>query len=120
LKNVQEARFSTKCRVFVWAFLFRHRDTFAASLMLWWSGQNFIDLSPYIADAYYRGLPLVGGGGEESHDWGNLLTMTGLLEQYLPIARLSFGLGAIMMCLALGWSARVLWRQWRALQTDAH
>ena len=36
-----------------------------------------IDVSPYIADAPYRVLPLVGGLGEESHDWGNLLTMTG-------------------------------------------
>ena len=75
---------------FLIAFLFKYRDTFAASLMLWWSGQSFVDLSPYIADAYYRGLPLVGGGGEESHDWGNLLTMTGLLESYMSIARLSF------------------------------
>lgn len=102
--------------VFVWTFLFKHRDTYAASLMLWWSGQNFIDLAPYIGDAYYRGLPLVGGGGEESHDWGNLLTMTGLLEQYQSIARLSFGIGAAMMCLALAWTARTLQRQWQVLQ----
>lgn len=104
--------------VFVWAFLFKHRDTYAASLMLWWAGQNFIDLSPYIGDAYYRGLPLVGGASEDAHDWGNLLTMTGLLEQYQSIARLSFGIGAVMMCIALAWTGRCLWRQWRQLQYE--
>jgi hypothetical protein len=101
---------------FLFAFLFKYRDTFAASLMLWWSGQSFVDLSPYIADAYYRGLPLVGGGDEDSHDWGNLLTMTDMLESYMSIARLSFFIGSVMMVTALVWSALTLRQQWRALK----
>ncbi|MEO6172674.1 MAG: hypothetical protein ABIP02_06110 [Arenimonas sp.] len=103
---------------FLFVFLVKFRDTFAASIMLWWSGQNFVDLSPYIADAYYRGLPLVGGGGEDSHDWGNLLTMTGMLESYLSIARLSFFIGSVMMITALVWSALALRQQWQALQVN--
>jgi len=101
---------------FLLAFLFKYRDTFAASIMLWWGGQNFIDLAPYIGDAYYRGLPLVGGGGEESHDWGNLLTMTGLLEQYQAIARASFFIGSVMMIAALVWAGMTLRVQWRLLE----
>ncbi len=101
---------------FLFAFLLKYRDTFAASLMLWWSGQSFVDLSPYIADAYYRGLPLVGGGGEESHDWGNLLTMTGMLESYLTIARLSFFIGSTMMVAAMVWAALALRQQWQVLK----
>ena len=101
---------------FLFAFLLKYRDTFAASLMLWWSGQSFVDLSPYIADAYYRGLPLVGGGGEESHDWGNLLTMTGMLESYLTIARLSFFIGSAMMVAAMVWAALALRQQWQVLK----
>lgn len=101
---------------FLFAFLLKYRDTFAASLMLWWSGQNFVDLSPYIADAYYRGLPLVGGGGEDSHDWGNLLTMTGMLESYMSIARLSFFIGSVMMIAALAWTTLALRQQWLALK----
>jgi hypothetical protein len=97
---------------FLFAFLFKYRDTFAASLMLWWSGQSFVDLSPYIADAYYRGLPLV-GGGEESHDWGNLLTMTGTLESYMGVARTSFFIGSVMMVAAMIWAALVLRQQWQ-------
>lgn len=104
---------------FLFAFLLKYRDTFAASLMLWWSGQSFVDLSPYIADAYYRGLPLVGGGGEESHDWGNLLTMTGLLESYLTIARLSFFIGSVMMVAAMVWAALALRQQWLVLKQSS-
>ncbi len=100
---------------FLFAFLLKYRDTFAASLMLWWSGQNFVDLSPYIADAYYRGLPLVGGGSEDSHDWGNLLTMTGMLDSYLGIARLSFFIGSVMMIAAMAWAALVLRQQWKVV-----
>ena len=29
-------------------FLVKTRDTFAASFTLWWTGQNFMDLAPYI------------------------------------------------------------------------
>ena len=97
--------------VLMLAFLFKYRDTFAAGLMLWWSGQNLVDLSPYIADAYYRGLPLVGGGGEESHDWGNLLTMTGLLDSHLGLARAAFFCGSVTMLAALAWMGRGWWRQ---------
>jgi len=104
---------------FLFAFLLKYRDTFAASLMLWWSGQSFVDLSPYIADAYYRGLPLVGGGGEESHDWGNLLTMTGMLESYLTIARLSFFIGSVMMLAAMVWAALALRQQWLVLKQSS-
>jgi hypothetical protein len=89
-------------------FVFKQRDTFAASIMLWWSGQSFIDLSPYIADAEYRALPLVGGGGEESHDWGNLLTMLNLLPQTQFIAKCCFTLGAIIIISALLWGILLL------------
>ncbi len=92
-------------------FVFKQRDTFAGSITLWWCGQSFIDLSPYIADAEYRVLPLVGGGGEESHDWGNLLTMTGTLEHTQAIARTSFVIGALIIIFALLWSGWLLRQQ---------
>ena len=105
---------------FLVAFLLKYRDTFAASIMLWWSGQSLLDLSPYIADAYTRGLPLVGGGGEESHDWGNLLTMTGLLDSHLTLARSAFFFGSVIMLAALLWMARTLWRQRELLGANAN
>lgn len=89
-------------------FVFKQRDTFAGSIMLWWCGQNFIDVSPYIADAQYRALPLVGGGGEESHDWGNLLTMMDMLESTQTIANCSFAIGTVFIIFALVWGGWLL------------
>lgn len=99
------------------AFIVKQRDTFGASAMLWWSGQSLVDLSPYIRDAQERSLPLVGGGGEESHDWGNLLTMLGWLDHTVAIARLCFGAGVIVMLVALVWGAILLRMQHRKMNT---
>lgn len=89
-------------------FIWKERDSFAGSIMLWWCGQNFIDLAPYIDDAQYRMLPLVGGGGEESHDWGNLLTMMHLLDKTHKIAHASFFIGSVLMLIALVWGFLIL------------
>jgi hypothetical protein len=89
------------------------RDNFSAALMLWWSGQNFIDVSPYIADAQLRALPLI-SGSDESHDWGNLLTMTGTLEFTDYFADLCFTLGVCVMLLAYCWGGCLLLREHRA------
>ncbi|MEX6502271.1 hypothetical protein [Pseudomonas zhanjiangensis] len=97
------------------AFSFFHQDNYAASVTLWWSGQSLVDLAPYIADAPYRALPLVGGGGEESHDWGNLLSMTGSLDSAQAFARFDFVLGIGIMCAALLWGACLLRKQRRWL-----
>lgn len=96
-------------------FVFKQRDTFAGSIMLWWCGQNFIDVSPYIADAQYRSLPLVGGGGEESHDWGNLLTMMDALDSTQAVANFSFAIGTLLIILALGWGGWILKSQQKNL-----
>jgi hypothetical protein len=89
-------------------FVFKQRDTFAGSIMLWWCGQSFIDVSPYIADAEYRALPLVGGGGEESHDWGNLLTMMDALDNTQTVANCSFAIGAVLIIVAIIWGGWIL------------
>ena len=54
--------------------LVKTRDTFGAAVTLWWFGQNFFDIAPYINDARSLSLPLVGGNfGHSSpygfHDW---------------------------------------------------
>ncbi len=91
-------------------FALRQRDNFAAAVALWWCGQNFIDLAPYIRDAEYRMLPLV-GGGESSHDWGNLLERLDAIGSCHALARGSFMIGSLLMLLALAWGGRLLWLQ---------
>jgi hypothetical protein len=97
-------------------FLVRQRDTFGASATLWWCGQSLVDLSPYILDAPYRALPLVGGGGEDGHDWGNLLTMTGMLDHATSLARLCFGAGVLVMLAGLAWGALLLRLQYAKIR----
>lgn len=41
--------------------LLKTRDPFGAGLCLWWIGENFLDIAPYINDARAGQLPLLGG-----------------------------------------------------------
>jgi hypothetical protein len=88
-------------------FMVWKRDNFAASLMLWWLGQNCIDVSPYIADAPTRYLPLI-TGIDSTHDWWNVLTMTDNMGKALFYARLCFSLGVIVIVISQLWGAKLL------------
>ena len=97
--------------ILMMAFIIQNKDNFAASIMLWWTGQSLIDLSPYIADAPYRNLPLIMGMGEQAHDWGNLLTMTGTIDNAASYANTSFTLGVICILLSYVWGAYLINKQ---------
>ncbi len=100
------------------AFLIKQRDTFGASAMLWWCGQSLVELAPYVGDAVERSMPLIGGLGPEAHDWGNLLTMMGLLDYTKGLARLCFTLGVLVMLIGLLWGAQLLRMQYAKLIAD--
>ncbi len=94
--------------------LLQTRDGFGASVCLWWFGENFLDIAPYIDDARSGTLPLVGGNfGHSSpygfHDWEYLLTESGLLHYDHLLAKLSVACGALFMGLALFWAACAIW-----------
>jgi hypothetical protein len=98
--------------------LLQTRDPFGASVALWWFGENFLDIAPYINDARAGVLPLVGGNfGHSSpygfHDWEYLLTETGLLHLDHQLALASHLLGALIMLLALGWGGLLVYRQFK-------
>lgn len=96
------------------SFLLRGNH-FAVSAGLWWLGQNFMDISPYIDDARAGQLMLLGGvtGSEveDYHDWEFILTRLGLMRFDHLIARISFGCGVLIMVTALLWGGYVLYRQ---------
>jgi len=99
--------------------LLKTRDPFGAGVALWWFGENFLDVAPYIDDAGTGELPLLGGNTGEStpygfHDWEYLMTETGRLGQEHALARMVHGFGSTVMLLALGWMAITLHRTWRA------
>jgi hypothetical protein len=100
------------CLVAFW----RRGDWFATSVALWWAGQNFVDLAPYINDARDLQLVLLGGrtGQEvEGHDWEYLLQATGLSSWDHALARLAHLYGLAVMLATLIWGAREIRRSWR-------
>jgi hypothetical protein len=103
------------------ALLHQRGDTFGSSLCLWWFGQNFLDIAPYMADARAGQLPLLGGNfGHSSpygfHDWEFILGETGLLAYDKFFAAICLNTGRLVMVAAMAWGAWLLWRAWR----DSH
>ena len=92
----------------------RQRDNFEASAGLWWLGQNFLDIAPYIYDAHDKKMPLISGGtgqdNPETHDWHYILTETGQMERYAEIASFVGGMGKLLLFLSFLWGGAVLWR----------
>jgi hypothetical protein len=103
--------------------LLKTKDTFGASVTLWWTGQNFIDLAPYINDARALMMPLIGGNNGYFtpygfHDWEFLLTETGLIQHDHTIASLSFVIGSALIILSFIWGGVLLYRQYRNIRSD--
>lgn len=105
-------------------FLIKTRDPFAGSFCLWWMGQSSIDLAPYINDARSLSMPLLGGNvGKHSpygfHDWEYNLKETGLIRFDHTIARLSHGVGALLITAAVAWGSFLLLKHYRILRTQS-
>ena len=101
-------------------FLVKTRDTFAAAFTLWWAGENFMDLAPYINDARLRTLPLLGGNtGRTSpygfHDWEFILGETKLLHYDHALAKFAYALGTVLMICAFAWGGYILFKQYKNL-----
>jgi hypothetical protein len=101
------------------AFLVKNHEPFSASIMLWWAGQNLMDLAPYIGDARALQMVLLGGhtGAEvEGHDWEAILTALGWLQYDRALARFSYGLGILLIVASLAWGGYILFWQSRRLE----
>jgi hypothetical protein len=89
-------------------YFWRRGDRHAASVALWWVGQNCGHVATYVADARAQELPLVGGG---EHDWLYLLSATGHLPQDLAIARAIRAAGVVLVVSASVWGLMVAGRR---------
>jgi hypothetical protein len=99
-------------------FLVKTRDTFAASFTLWWMGENFMDLAPYINDARSLTMPLLGGNTGRTapygfHDWEFILNETGLLRYDHALALFSHRLGSLLIILSFLWGGYILFKQFK-------
>lgn len=101
--------------VCVVAFL-RRSDSFAASCALWWMGQSFVDVAPYIYDARAGELILLGGvTGQDApdfHDWHNILERLDMLFSDHAIACLSKGVGVSLILVSFLWAGYCLAEQY--------
>ncbi len=105
--------------VVLYTFLLKTRDTFGATIGLWWLGQSFMDAAPYINDARAGRLILLGGAtGRDQpgyHDWEIILGDLGWLEYDHAIAGMINAIGVILMLLSFLWGAYVLYLQFKNL-----
>lgn len=100
--------------------LIKTRDPFGSSVALWWVGENFLDIAPYINDARAGQLPLLGGNFGHSapygfHDWQYLLTESELLQYDNMLAKAAFVMGSAIMLLSLLWSGLLLLKRSRGV-----
>lgn len=108
--------------VFCFALWIKPRDLLGASIGLWWSFENFIDVAPYIDDAIRMQLMLTSGGtGSEApygfHDWNFILSETGLLTKCDKIANGVYFVGyagMVLCCLWAAWSLFYYFKYQRA------
>lgn len=99
--------------------LVKTRDAFGASVALWWTAENFMDVAPYINDARALELILLGGvtGQEvEGHDWEYLLSSLGWLRHDHVLAHLTQWIGISLMAAALFWGGLLLLNQYQRLK----
>ena len=101
------------------AFLLQTRDTYAATIGLWWLGQSFMDAAPYINDARAGQLILLGGVTGRSHpgyhDWENILRDLGWMQYDHTIAGIVNVIGVVLMLISFVWGAYVLYLQYNNL-----
>lgn len=80
-----------------------HEKPFSASVVLFWVGNNFLDVYIYASDAVVMQLPLLSGltGAEGGfHDWNYLLTEMNLLDKTYLIAKIIRFTGTLIIVAA--------------------
>jgi hypothetical protein len=82
-------------------YFYLRREKFSTSVVLFWLGQNFINISRYVKDAQAMNLPLVSlGGGDSIHDWNYILLKLNLLRHDQATGNILLGLGLLIMLLS--------------------
>ncbi|NOZ23985.1 MAG: hypothetical protein GXP25_23150 [Planctomycetes bacterium] len=89
---------------------FRKGILFETCFCIWWSGENMICSSYYIADAKSMDLPLVTPfGGEAHHDWNYILRTVGLLRWDTTLAFFVRAGGTLLVLGGIAAGIAVLW-----------
>ncbi len=79
-------------------YFWRREQVYSAALLLFWVGQNLINVSVYAADAIKMQLPLL-GGDSSGHDWHYLLEHMDMLAHTVGVAATIYWFGVIAFVL---------------------
>ncbi len=93
--------------VIVVAAFWAKRDAVGFAFGLFWCFENLLDVAVYMADARALVLPLIGGLGEDAHDWRNLFFHFGLINEDTAIAAKTRLVGWVGIVATWTW---FLWR----------
>jgi hypothetical protein len=96
------------------------RDAHAATVCLWWSSMNLLDVSVYCADARAMVLTLISGEtGQDSggHDWNNLLHIWGVINKDTVIAANMRRVAVVMCLVSIVWGVAAAWNSGRRAET---
>jgi hypothetical protein len=80
-------------------YFYIRRDFYSASMLIFWVGQNLVNVSVYASDAVVMRLPLL-GGDTSGHDWHALLSMLNLLPYTNAIGSSIYFLGVAVILAA--------------------
>ncbi len=86
-------------------YFLQQEEYHSASILLFWVGQNMINISVYARDAMLMQLPLL-GGESVIHDWNYLLSTLKLLKYTPYIADLIYISGIVIGIIALYYSIK--------------
>ena len=82
-------------------YFWYNRQKIGIQLSLFLLGFSWFDVAIYAADGSSRQLPLIGGLGNEAHDWYNLLNSMNALEHDMLFAIVFVAAGLICYLIAL-------------------
>ncbi len=82
-------------------YFYKKREFFPFSIILFWVGQNLLNVSVYAGDAIKMELPLLGGDSVNNHDWNWILSDLGILKYTDYVSSFFYISGIIVIIFAL-------------------
>lgn len=79
------------------------KQRIVAQMSLFFLSNAWFGAAAYCADAYWRDLPLIGNLPKSAHDYYNMLTALGWLENYRTVAWVMYSIGFFILILCLVW-----------------
>ena len=81
-------------------YFYLRRDFFSGSLLIFWAGQNIINVSVYASDSVAMQLPLICGDAC-IHDWNYILNSLGMIRYTDIIGHSIYVVGVSVIILAM-------------------